>query len=281
MYKIVSKKQLSEDVYRLDLKAPKIASKRKPGQFVILRLNEVSERIPLTIVDSDSDKGIITIIVQAVGETTRKIVSKNTGEEILDVAGPLGSPTVIEKKGTIVVVGGGVGTAVAYPVAKAFKEAGNNVISIIGARNKELIILEDEMKTISDKVYITTDDGSYGAKGFVTDALKNIIADKNTIAEVLAVGPVPMMKAVCEVTKKFNIKTMVSLNPIMVDGTGMCGACRVTVGGKTKFTCVDGPEFDGHKVDFNELSRRLKSYTKMEETHKIGEKGCNLAGKNE
>ncbi|MCK5161526.1 MAG: sulfide/dihydroorotate dehydrogenase-like FAD/NAD-binding protein [Candidatus Aureabacteria bacterium] len=274
MSKIVSKKQLSEDVYRLDLEAPKIAFKRKPGQFVILRLDELSERIPLTIVDSDSDKGIITIIVQAVGKTTRKIVSKNAGEEILDVAGPLGSPTAIEKKGTVVVVGGGVGTAVAYPVAKAFKEAGNNVISVIGARNKELIILKDEMKTISDKVYITTDDGSYGAKGFVTDALKNIIADKDAIAEVLAVGPVPMMKAVCEVTKKFNIKTMVSLNPIMVDGTGMCGACRVTVGGKTKFTCVDGPEFDGHKVDFDELSRRLKSYSKMEKYGEEKQEGC-------
>ena len=274
MSKIVSKKQLSEDVYRLDLEAPKIALKRKPGQFVILRLDELSERIPLTIVDSDSDKGIITIIVQAVGETTRKIVSKNAGEEILDVAGPLGSPTLIEKKGIVVVVGGGVGTAVVYPVAKAFKEAGNNVISVIGARNKELIILKDEMKTISDKVYITTDDGSYGAKGFVTDALKNIIADKDAIAEVLAVGPVPMMKAVCEVTKKFNIKTMVSLNPIMVDGTGMCGACRVTVGGKTKFTCVDGPEFDGHKVDFDELSRRLKSYSKMEKYGEEKQEGC-------
>ncbi len=274
MSKIVSKKQLSEDVYRLDLEAPKIALKRKPGQFVILRLDELSERIPLTIVDSDSDKGIITIIVQAVGETTRKIVSKNAGEEILDVAGPLGSPTLIEKKGIVVVVGGGVGTAVVYPVAKAFKEAGNNVISVIGARNKELIILKDEMKTISDKVYITTDDGSYGAKGFVTDALKNIIAGKDTIAEVLAVGPVPMMKAVCEVTKKFNIKTMVSLNPIMVDGTGMCGACRVTVGGKTKFTCVDGPEFDGHKVDFDELSRRLKSYSKMEKYGEEKQEGC-------
>ncbi|MCK4946934.1 MAG: sulfide/dihydroorotate dehydrogenase-like FAD/NAD-binding protein [Candidatus Aureabacteria bacterium] len=274
MSKIVSKKQLSEDVYRLDLEAPKIALKRKPGQFVILRLDELSERIPLTIVDSDSDKGIITIIVQAVGETTRKIVSKNAGEEILDVAGPLGSPTLIEKKGIVVVVGGGVGTAVVYPVAKAFKEAGNNVISVIGARNKELIILEDEMETISDKVYITTDDGSYGAKGFVTDALKNIIAGKDTIAEVLAVGPVPMMKAVCEVTKKFNIKTMVSLNPIMVDGTGMCGACRVTVGGKTKFTCVDGPEFDGHKVDFDELSRRLKSYSKMEKYGEEKQEGC-------
>ncbi|MBN2190448.1 MAG: sulfide/dihydroorotate dehydrogenase-like FAD/NAD-binding protein [Candidatus Aureabacteria bacterium] len=277
MHKIMSKKKIAEDIYKIVLEAPAVAAKRKAGQFVVLRPEETSERIPLTIFDSDAGKGTITIIVQVVGKTTKKIALLEEGETLLDVAGPLGNPTHIERKGNIAVVGGGVGTAVAYPVAKAFREAGNDVIGIIGARTKELVILEDEMKAITSELLITTDDGSYGRKGFVTDALKEVIR-KITVAEVLAVGPVPMMKAVCNLTKQHNIRTMVSLNPIMVDGTGMCGACRVTVAGKTRFTCVDGPEFDGHEVDFDELTKRLKGYSDMEK-HYIGHKGCNLENK--
>ncbi|MDD5644381.1 MAG: sulfide/dihydroorotate dehydrogenase-like FAD/NAD-binding protein [bacterium] len=277
MYRIISKNKIAEDIFKIEIKAPLIASKRKAGQFVVLRPEETSERIPLTIFDSDICKGTITVIIQAVGKTTRKIVSLEKGGYLLDVAGPLGNPTCIEKNGNVAVVAGGVGTAVAYPVAKAFREAGNKVIGIIGARTKNLVILEDEMKAITSGLFITTDDGSYGMRGFVTDALETLIR-KDTVNEVLAVGPVPMMKAVCDLTKKYKIKTIVSLNPIMVDGTGMCGACRVTVGGKTKFTCVDGPEFDGHEVDFDELSRRLRGYSDMEK-HYIGHKGCNLENK--
>lgn len=264
MFPIVEKKVLSPTVFQFKVIAPKIAKKRKPGQFIILRIYEEGERIPLTIVDSDPEKGTITLIIQEVGKTTALMGSLKEGDSILDIVGPLGRPTHIERFGTTVVVGGGIGIAPVYPISKGLKEAGNKVIAILGARNRDLLILEDEMRGISDEVYITTDDGSYGRKGFVTHMLKELIDKGIKMDMVLGVGPVPMMKALCEVTRPYNIYTLVSLNPIMVDGTGMCGACRITFDGKTRFVCVDGPEFDGHKVDFDELIRRNRSYLKEE-----------------
>ncbi|MEE9614907.1 MAG: sulfide/dihydroorotate dehydrogenase-like FAD/NAD-binding protein [Thermodesulfobacteriota bacterium] len=266
MYEIAEKKELAHMVYQIKVKAPKIAKKRKAGQFIVLRLNEHGERIPLTIVDSDTDAGTITIIVQEVGKTTGLLGAMKAGDNILDVVGPLGKPTHIEGIGTAVCVGGGIGAAVTYPIGAALKETGCKVHSIIGARTKSLLILEEEMRSVSDKLHITTDDGSYGHHGFVTDILKKLIADGVKIDLVVGVGPVPMMRAVSEVTRPHKIHTMVSLNPIMVDGTGMCGACRVSIGGKTEFVCVDGPEFDGHQVDFDELVRRNRSYLKEEKT---------------
>jgi len=262
MYRIVEKKKLSKESYLLRVEAPLIAKKRKAGQFISLRIDETGERIPLTIVDSDEQT--ITLISQEVGKTTAKLGRLKEGEFILDVVGPLGRPTHIEKVGTVVCIGGGIGVAVAYPQARAFKEGGNRVTCIIGARNKELLILEEEMKKISDELRIVTDDGSYGRRGFVTDSLKELIEEKENINLVLAVGPLVMMQAVSELTKPYNLKTMVSLNPIMIDGTGMCGSCRVTVGGETRFVCVHGPEFDGHLVDFDELANRQKMYLKEE-----------------
>jgi ferredoxin--NADP+ reductase len=264
MYLVTEAKFLAEDVKLFRIKAPQIARKRKAGQFVIIRVDEHGERIPLTIADSDVNDGTVTIIVQGVGKTTRQLNLLQNGDEIMDIVGPLGMPSHIEKFGTAVSIGGGVGTAIAYPTAVALKRAGNHVITINGARTKDLVILEEEMKAVSDEAYITTDDGSYGFHGFVTDMLQKLIEEKTNIDFVLAIGPIPMMKAVAEVTKPYGIKTVVSLNPIMIDGTGMCGGCRVSVGGKVQFACVDGPEFDAHEVDFKNLIDRNRMYVEYE-----------------
>jgi ferredoxin/flavodoxin---NADP+ reductase len=263
MYEIISAEFLAPDIKRFRIKAPKIAQKRRAGQFVIVRINEYGERIPLTIADSDNEQGTITIIVQGIGKTTKQLNSLNSGNFISDVVGPLGKPSHIEKFGTAVSIGGGVGTAIAYPSAVALKEADNHTISIIGGRTKEFVILENEMKNVCDEVFVTTDDGSYGKHGFVTDQLKELLENRK-IDFVLAIGPIPMMKAVAEVTREKGIPTVVSLNPVMVDGTGMCGGCRATVDNKTVFVCVDGPEFDAHKVDFETLTRRNKTYFPQE-----------------
>ena len=277
MYAITEARFLAKDIKLFKIKSPKIAEKRKAGQFIIIRLEEYGERIPLTIADSDISKGTVTIIVQGVGKTTKQLNSLGAGDTILDVVGPLGMPSHIEKFGTAVSIGGGVGTAIAYPTAVALKQAGNRVITINGARSRELVILEEEMKVVSDEAYITTDDGSYGFHGFVTDMLQKIIDDGQNPDFVLAVGPVPMMQAVAQVTKPHGIKTMVSLNPIMIDGTGMCGGCRVSVGGSIKFACVDGPEFDAHQVDFKNLTDRNRMYAEYEKRSlKLFEHRCKL-----
>jgi ferredoxin--NADP+ reductase len=260
MYKILEANYIAPNIKKFVIEAPKIAVKRKAGQFVIIRLKDGGERIPLTIADSESIKGTITIIVQGIGKTTKELNSLKSGDSILDVVGPLGKPSHIEKFGTAVSIGGGVGTAIAYPTAVALKQAGNYTISIIGGRTKELVILEDELKQVCDEVYPTTDDGSYGFHGFVTQKLKELIDKGTKIDLVLAIGPIPMMKAVAETTRPYGIKTIVSLNPVMVDGTGMCGGCRATVDNKTVFVCVDGPEFDAHLVDFATLERRNRTY---------------------
>ena len=264
MFEIVEKRHLAHLVNLFSIKAPLIAKKRKAGQFVVLRLNEHGERIPLTIADSNPDEGTISIVVQEVGKTTALLSNMDKGGFIMDVVGPLGKPTHIENYGTAVCVGGGIGTAVTYPIGKALKEAGCEVISIIGSRTKDLLIMESEMRSTSSELLITTDDGTYGYHGFVTAVLSEMIAKAKKIDIVFAIGPVPMMRAVSELTRPHGILTMVSLNPIMVDGTGMCGSCRVTIGGKNRFVCVDGPEFDGHEVDFPELIRRNRSYLKEE-----------------
>ncbi|MGE5398928.1 MAG: sulfide/dihydroorotate dehydrogenase-like FAD/NAD-binding protein [Ignavibacteriales bacterium] len=260
MYKIRSAEFLAPNIKRFVIEAPKIARKRKAGQFVIIRIKEGGERVPLTIADSDLTEGTITIIVQGIGKTTKELNSLNAGDSIQDVVGPLGKPSHIEYFGTAVSIGGGVGTAIAYPTAVALKQAGNHTISIIGGRSKEFVILEDEMKQVCDEVYPTTDDGSYGYKGFVTQKLQELIDSGKKIDFVLAIGPIPMMRAIAETTRPYGIKTVVSLNPIMVDGTGMCGGCRATVDNKTVFVCVDGPEFDAHQVDFELLIQRNRSY---------------------
>ncbi len=264
MFKIVQRKEMAGGTIVLnEIEAPLIAKKAKPGQFVILKANEAGERIPLTMADTNPGKGTITIIYMVVGKSTAIFKSLNVGEGYQDVIGPLGKPTHLEKLGTVVCVGGGTGIAVLNPITRGLKEIGNNVISIIGARSKDILILEDEMKAASHKLHVCTDDGSYGHHGFVTEVLKQVL-EKEDVKLVVAIGPVPMMKFVSKITKDFNVPTMVSLNPIMVDGTGMCGGCRVSVGGETKFACVDGPEFDGHKVDFDELMRRLQAYCEDE-----------------
>jgi len=259
-YKIVGKKNLAPNVKLFEVDCPLIARKHRPGQFVILRVNEKGERIPLTILETDQAKGIIRIVFQEVGKTTRQLGLLEVGDEILDVIGPLGNPSEIKHFGNVVVIAGGVGVAPAYPEAKALREAGNKIISILGARTKNLLILKDEIRKVSDELYITTDDGSEGHHGLVTDMLLKLIEQGKKIDYVMAIGPAIMMKAVAGVTKQRGIRTSVSLNSIMVDGTGMCGACRVTVGGETKFTCVDGPSFDGHLVDYDELMARLRMY---------------------
>ena len=255
---------LSHAVVKMVIDAPNVARKRKAGQFIVLMTDEKGERIPLTIVDSDKENGTITIIFQIVGKTTTCLSEMKEGESLYSVLGPLGQPTDIEQFGTVVCIGGGVGIGVVYPITKALKEAGNRVISIIGARTKDILILENEMAQISDELLIATDDGSYGFHGFVSDVLQKLIDMGEKIDRVVAIGPVPMMRVVCDVTKQYNVKTIVSLNPIMVDATGMCGACRVSVGGCTKFACVDGPEFDGHEVDFDLLTSRLRMYYTQE-----------------
>lgn len=264
MNKIIEARFIAPDIKLFRIEAPKIAEKRKPGQFVVVRVDDLGERIPLTIADSNSSDGTITIIVQGVGKTTKQLNLLTEGEYIHDVVGPLGKPSEIEYYGTAISIGGGVGTAIAFPTAKALKEAGNYVIGIIGGRNKEFVILEDEMRRFCDELYPTTDDGSYGFHGFVTHKLQQLIDEGRKIDFVLAIGPIPMMKAVAEVTRPYGIKTVVSLNPIMVDATGMCGGCRVTVDNKTVFACVDGPEFDAHKVDFDLLIKRNRMYLEHE-----------------
>ena len=275
MYKIISAHFIAPEVKKFVIEAPKIARKRKAGQFAIIRIDEQGERIPLTIADSDCEKGTITIIVQGIGKTTKELNLLENGEEIMDVVGPLGKPSHIENFGTAVSIGGGVGTAIAFPTAVALKEAGNHTISIIGGRTKEYVILEDELKEVCDEVYPATDDGSYGFHGFVTQKLQEMIDSGMKIDFVLAIGPIPMMKAVAEVTRPYGIKTVVSLNPVMVDGTGMCGGCRATVDNKTVFVCVDGPEFDAHKVDFTTLERRNVAYRDSEK-ESLEKHCCNL-----
>ena len=265
MFKIIHAQFIAPGIKRFVLEAPRIARKQKPGQFVILRIYEEGERIPVTIENSDPARGTISIVVQSVGKTTHLLNSLETGDGLLDVVGPLGKPSEIEKFGTVVVVGGGVGTAMAYPTASALKRAGNRVISIVGARTKELVILEREMREVSDAIMITTDDGSYADKGFVTDKLRQLIQNGTRIDLVVAVGPIVMMKAVAEMTRKENIRTVVSLNPIMIDGTGMCGGCRVLVDGKSQFACVDGPEFDAYQVNFEVLVQRNSMYRDAEQ----------------
>lgn len=265
MAKIIEKANIAEAVYEFVVDAPLVAHKCRPGQFVIIRTDEFSERVPLTIADFDREKGYITLIVQAVGNSTRHLCDTfNVGDDILDVVGPLGQPSEMGNFGTVVVVGGGIGVAPVYPIARAYRELGNKVVSIIGARNKDLIIWQDKMAAISDEVIITTDDGSAGHKGFVTDPLKAMLEKGEKIDLVLAIGPVIMMKNVAAVTKPFGVKTTASLNTIMVDGTGMCGGCRVNVGGENKFACVDGPEFDAHQVDFANLLMRQQMYKNQE-----------------
>ncbi|MFZ1983728.1 MAG: sulfide/dihydroorotate dehydrogenase-like FAD/NAD-binding protein [Desulfatitalea sp.] len=260
MFKIVRREEMAQGTVVLnEIEAPLIARKAKPGQFVILKANEEGERIPLTMAETDPAKGTITVIYMVVGKSTALFRDLKVGEGYQDVIGPLGRATHIEKMGTVLCVGGGTGVAVLHPITRALKEAGNHVICVIGARNKGLLILEDRMKTASHDLRVCTDDGSYGHHGFVTDIVKAVL-EKGPIQQVVAIGPVPMMKAVSNLTKTYNVPTMVSLNPIMIDGTGMCGGCRVSVDGKTKFACVDGPEFDGHKVNFDELSSRLRAY---------------------
>jgi ferredoxin--NADP+ reductase len=261
---IVELRNLAPQINLLKLNLPLITQKAKAGQFVVLRINEQGERIPMSITDLDARTGILTIIFQEVGKSSAHLATLKKGDILTDVVGPLGVPTHIENFGTCVCVGGGIGIAPIHFMAKSLKKAGNRVISIIGARSKNLLIMEEEMRSLSDQLLVSTDDGSYGHHGFVTDLLTKLLSEKVKVDFIMAIGPVIMMKAVCRVTAPWNVKTMVSLNPIMVDATGMCGACRVTVGGKTKFACVDGPDFDGHQVDFDELTKRQAMYVKSE-----------------
>ena len=274
MFKIVRKKVLNPTVTLMDIEAPAIAKKAEPGQFIILRVDENGERIPLTVADFDRDKGTVTIIFQIVGATTEKLNHLNEGEYLQDFVGPLGVASHTDGLKKVAVVGGGVGCAIAYPIAKKLHSLGCEVHSIVGFRNKDLVILEDEFNAVSDKLCMMTDDGSHGTKGLVTNALEKLIEEGNQYDEVIAIGPLIMMKFVCKTTEKYGIKTIVSMNPIMIDGTGMCGGCRLTVGGETKFACVDGPDFDGHLVDFDEAMERSSMYREFE--RKQHEETCNL-----
>jgi ferredoxin--NADP+ reductase len=264
MFEILEARLLAPDVKLFRIEAPRIARKRQAGQFVILRVHETGERIPITIADSDPGRGTITLVVQGIGKTTRLLNRLEAGAAIRDVVGPLGRPSEVARFGTACVIGGGVGAAIAYPTAVALKRAGNRVISILGGRSRDLVILEDELRATSDVLQVTTDDGSHGAKGLVTDALTALLEGGETIDYVLAIGPVPMMRAVAETTRTRGIRTVVSLNSVMVDGTGMCGGCRVSVGGESRFACVDGPEFDAHAVDFANLAQRNAMYREQE-----------------
>ncbi len=265
MYRIVEAKRLTPEAVWLRVEAPRIARRRKAGQFVVIRVDERGERIPLTIVDSDPEAGTITLVVQEVGTSTRKLGKLREGEAILDLTGPLGRPTEVKKWGRVACLAGGIGTAEVLPVVEAVQAAGNTTLAIVGARTRELLILEEEMRAAADGLFITTDDGSYGRQGVVTDVLLSLINDGAVPDRVYAIGPVPMMKAVADLTRPYGIPTEVSLNALMVDGTGMCGCCRVSVGGETKFTCVDGPDFDAHRVDFAELVQRQKIYLDQEQ----------------
>ena len=277
MYKIVKKEVLNSSVTLMEISAPDVARKAMPGQFIILRVNETGERIPFTIADYDREKGTITIIFQIVGKTTELLNTLNQGESILDFVGPLGKASHLEGYRKIAVIGGGLGTAIAYPQAKALHQMGAEVHAIAGFRNKDIIILEQELKAVSDKTVIVTDDGSNGNQGFVTNALQQLIDEGNQYDLVVAIGPLVMMRAVCNMTKAYGIKTIVSMNPIMIDGTGMCGGCRLTVGGETKFACIDGPDFDGHQVDFDEAIRRSAMFRPKESQSR--EAFCHLMNK--
>ena len=274
MYRIVKKEALKPTVTLYEIEAPMVAKKAEPGQFIILRVDENGERIPITIHDFDREKGTVTIIVQTIGATTEKLRHKAEGEYIQDFVGPLGRPTETEGKKKVCVVGGGVGCAIAYPVLKKFHDCGAEVHAVVGFKNKDLVILEDKFRAASSVLKLMTDDGSYGEKGNVTAPLKTLLENGERFDEVIAIGPLIMMKFVCLTTKEYDQKTVVSMNPIMVDGTGMCGGCRLTVGGKTKFACVDGPDFDGHEVDFDEAMSRSRSYTSFE--RHAYEEACNL-----
>lgn len=274
MFLIKQKESLNPTVTKMVVEAPMVAQKAKAGQFIILRVDEEGERIPLTIADYNREDGTITIIFQIVGATTEKLNNLNTGEYIQDFVGPLGTASEVDGFKKVAVIGGGVGCAIAYPTAKALKENGSKVHSIVGFRNKDLVILEDEFKSVSDKFVLMTDDGSCGEKGLVTDALKSLVESGEEYDEVIAIGPLVMMKFVSMLTRELGIKTVVSMNPIMIDGTGMCGGCRLTVGGEMKFACVDGPDFDGHQVDFDEAIRRSSMYRDTERKHH--EETCNL-----
>ena len=274
MYRIVKKEVLNPTVTRMEIEAPLIAKKAEPGQFIILRVDEKGERIPLTVADFDRERGTVTIIFQIVGATTEKLNHLEEGDCLQDFVGPLGRPSETEGLKKVAVIGGGVGCAIAYPVAKKLHQQGAEVHSIVGFRNKDLVILEEEFRAVSSKFVMMTDDGSYGEKGLVTNALEKLIAEGETYDEVIAIGPLVMMKFVVKLTKEHNIKTVVSMNPIMIDGTGMCGGCRLTVGGKTKFACVDGPDFDGFEVDFDEAMARGTMYRDYE--RHAYEETCNL-----
>lgn len=279
MFEIVKKRVLNSQVKLMDIYAPHIAKKAEPGQFIIFRVNEKGERVPLTIADFHREKGTVTIIFQELGKSTKELGALNEGDTILDFVGPLGVASEFGHVKKAAVVGGGLGAAIAYPQAKKLNSLGTEVHTIIGFRNKDLIILEEEMKAVSNKQFVTTDDGSNGTKGFVTDVLKKLIEEGNQYDLVIATGPLIMMKAVSNLTRPYNIKTIVSMNPIMIDGTGMCGGCRVTVGGEIKFACVDGPDFDGHKVDFDEAIRRQNMY-KKHEAESVTKHQCKLGGGN-
>lgn len=276
VYPIVKKQRLNDTVTLMEIYAPLVAAKYQAGQFIILRLDELGERIPLTICYTDKEKGTIAIIFQPVGFTTKTLNTLEEGDSLLDVVGPLGAPSELEGIKKAVVVGGGVGCAIAYPIAKALHDAGAEVHMIAGFRNKDIVILEDKMRDASTKLYMCTDDGSYGEKGFVTNKLQSLLDADNTYDVVYALGPVIMMKFCCATSKPYGVKTVISLNPIMVDGTGMCGCCRVTIGGETKFACVDGPEFDGHQVDYDELMKRNSFYNEFEK--ESAAHICNLTG---
>lgn len=278
MYRIVKRKQLAETIVLLEVEAPAVAKKAQPGEFIIVRQNEDSERIPLTIMDFNREKGTITIVIQEVGYSSALINSMQEGDSFIDFVGPLGIATEIENYGTVLCVGGGVGIAPVHPIARGLKEAGNKVISILGARSKDLLILEDEMRAASDEVVITTDDGSYGIKGFVTHGIQSVLDKGVKIDSVWAIGPAIMMKSVADFTRPLGIKTIVSMNTVMVDGTGMCGACRLEVDGQTKFACVDGPEFDGHKVDFD-LAMKRSAFFRNEEAVAYEKIKCCQSGK--
>ena len=277
VYPIIRKQVLNETTTLMEIEAPLVARKAKPGQFIIFRAKEDSERVPLTIADFDREKGTVTIIYQIVGGSTMELDTLSEGDSLHDFVGPLGRPSEVDGLKKVAVIGGGVGCAIAYPIAKKLKGLGCEVHSIVGFRNKELVILEDEFRNASSELRIMTDDGSYGTKGLVTNALEQLINEGNQYDEVIAIGPLIMMKFVCLLTKKYNIKTIVSMNPIMIDGTGMCGGCRLTVGGETKFACVDGPDFDGHLVDFDEAMHRGTMYKEFE-TH-AREASCELLNK--
>ena len=277
MYRIVKKRLLAQGIALLEVEAAAVAAKVEPGQFVIVRVDEIGERIPLTVMDFNREKGTITIVVQDVGYSSNIITKMNEGDSFQDFVGPLGVPSEIENYGTVVCIGGGLGIAPIHPIARALKEAGNHVISVLGARDKDLLILEDEMRAVSSELVICTDNGSTGIKGFVTDGLAKVLSDGHQVKAIWAIGPMIMMRSVVNYTRPLGLKTIVSMNPIMVDGTGMCGACRISVGNETKFACVDGPEFDGHLVDFDLAMKRLAFY-KDEENRAKARLECNHEG---